>query len=65
MIEKLVHWTQTTLVGDPSSAGGERGASAVEYGLFLSLIAAVIIVTVTTMGLKVGAAYNSVVVLWP
>ncbi|GCD88934.1 Flp family type IVb pilin [Nocardioides sp. LS1] len=65
MIEKLVRWALTAVVDDPSSTDRDRGASAVEYGLFLALIAAVIIVTVTTMGLKVSDAYNSVVVLWP
>ncbi|GAB3769799.1 pilus assembly protein Flp/PilA [Nocardioides ginsengisegetis] len=65
MVEKIVLWSLTALLGGPSSARDQRGASAVEYGLFLALIAAVIIVTVTTMGIKVGNAYDSVVTLWP
>ncbi|MEO5662949.1 MAG: Flp family type IVb pilin [Nocardioides sp.] len=36
----------------------ERGASAVEYALLVALIAAVIIVTVTTLGTKVIPLYD-------
>ncbi len=38
----------------------ERGASAVEYGLLVALIAAVIIVVVTALGVKVNTAFKSV-----
>lgn len=36
----------------------ERGATAVEYGLLVALIAAVIIVSVTTLGIKVFSLYD-------
>lgn len=36
----------------------ERGATAVEYGLLVALIAAVIIVAVTTLGIKVFTLYD-------
>jgi pilus assembly protein Flp/PilA len=38
----------------------ERGASAVEYGLLVALIAAVIIVVVALLGRKVSAAFSTV-----
>ena len=38
----------------------ERGATAVEYGLMVALIAAVIVVAVTTLGTKVNAAFTTV-----
>jgi pilus assembly protein Flp/PilA len=39
----------------------ERGASAVEYGLLVALIAAVIIVVVTTLGTNIRDAFCDVV----
>jgi pilus assembly protein Flp/PilA len=39
---------------------GERGATAVEYGIMVALIAAVIIVAVRTLGEKTNNAVNSV-----
>jgi pilus assembly protein Flp/PilA len=36
----------------------ERGATGVEYGLLVALIAAVIIVVVASVGQKVLAAFN-------
>jgi pilus assembly protein Flp/PilA len=38
----------------------ERGATAVEYGLMVALIAAVIITAVTTIGTKLNAKFNTV-----
>ena len=38
----------------------ERGASAVEYGLLVALIAAVIIATVWALGGKVNGAFDKV-----
>ena len=38
----------------------ERGAAGVEYGLLVALIAAVIILTVTTLGTKVNTAFDTV-----
>jgi pilus assembly protein Flp/PilA len=43
----------------------EGGASAVEYGLLLALIAAVIITVVKALGSKVSSAYQSAGVGWP
>lgn len=39
---------------------GERGATAVEYGIMVALIAAVIIVAVQTLGQKTRNAINTV-----
>jgi pilus assembly protein Flp/PilA len=38
----------------------ERGASAVEYGLLVALIAAVIVVVVSTLGGHVSEGFDSV-----
>lgn len=39
----------------------EEGATAVEYGLLVALIAAVIITTVATLGSKINTAFNTIV----
>lgn len=38
----------------------ERGATAVEYGIMVALIAAVIIVVVTSIGTNMSTMFNSV-----
>ena len=43
----------------------ESGASAVEYGLLVSLIAVAIIVTVTALGNKLDSTFQSVVAALP
>jgi pilus assembly protein Flp/PilA len=43
----------------------EGGASAVEYGLLVALIAAVIVAIVSVLGKKVSNAFNSVNVNLP
>lgn len=39
----------------------DRGATAVEYGLLVALIAAVIVATVATLGTKIETAFTTVV----
>ncbi len=39
----------------------EQGATAVEYGLFVALIAAVIVTLVSSLGTKIKAAFNTIV----
>ena len=39
---------------------GDRGATAVEYGLMVALIAAVIVGVVATLGNKINGAFTSV-----
>ena len=43
----------------------EEGASAVEYGLLVSLIAAIIIVAVKTVGQKTSTGFNTVATTLP
>ena len=38
----------------------ERGATAVEYGLLVALIAAVIVTVVVTLGQKINTAFTTV-----
>jgi pilus assembly protein Flp/PilA len=38
----------------------ESGATAIEYGLIVALIAVVIITAVTTLGTNLGTAFNTV-----
>ena len=38
----------------------ESGATAIEYGLIVALIAVVIITAVTTIGTKLGSGFNKV-----
>ena len=38
----------------------DRGATAVEYGLMVALIAAVIVLTVTTLGSKVKTIFTDI-----
>ena len=51
---------QTWFVGLGERAREERGATAVEYGLLVALIAAVIVLVVKTLGSKVSNAFDSV-----
>ena len=44
---------------------GEEGAAAVEYGLLVALIAAVIVLVVTSLGSHVSNAFSSATVGWP
>ncbi len=39
----------------------EQGATAVEYGLFVALIAAVIVALVKTLGTNIKAAFQTIV----
>jgi pilus assembly protein Flp/PilA len=51
----LYTWLQSRIATE------ERGATAVEYGLMVALIAAVIVTVVTTLGTDVKAAFQKVV----
>jgi pilus assembly protein Flp/PilA len=44
----------------PPRKKGEDGATAVEYGLLVALIAAVIIVAVKLLGTKINTAFGSI-----
>jgi pilus assembly protein Flp/PilA len=43
-----------------SSRDSEQGATAVEYGMLVALIAAVIVVVVTTLGGQVNDAFQTI-----
>ena len=59
MLELYVR-LQTWFIGFGERAREERGATAVEYGLLVALIAAVIVLVVKTLGSKVSNAFSSV-----
>ena len=56
MLTRLVKF-QTAMFHAKNS---ERGATAVEYGLMVALIAAVIVVTVGLLGQKILGAFQTV-----
>lgn len=43
-------------------AGRERGATAIEYGVMVALIAVVIISTVTVLGGNLSSMFNRIVI---
>jgi pilus assembly protein Flp/PilA len=51
---QLITFFQSRLVRD------ERGATAVEYGLLVALIAAVIIAAVVLLGSKINSAFGTI-----
>ena len=59
MIEKLQFMT-IMLINDVKAKRDERGATAVEYGLMVALIAVVIIAAVTTLGTNLNTKFDSV-----
>ena len=60
MLLDLYTKVQTWFVDLRERARTERGASAVEYGLLVALIAAIIVVVVSLVGKKVSLAFSSV-----
>jgi len=43
-----------------AAAGNDRGATAVEYGLMVALIAAAIVVTVTALGGQLNTLFTGI-----
>ena len=60
MLLELFTKVQTWFSDLQERAREERGASAVEYGLLVALIAAVIVLVVKELGSKVSNAFESV-----
>jgi pilus assembly protein Flp/PilA len=60
MLLDLYTRVQTWFVDLRERAREDRGASAVEYGLLVALIAAIIVVVVSLVGKKVSIAFSSV-----
>jgi pilus assembly protein Flp/PilA len=58
---KMIVVMQLGLAGLVDKAREERGATAVEYGLLVALIAAVIVTVVATLGTKIQGAFQTVV----
>ena len=52
--------TLQSFVADRVEAGKDRGATAVEYGLMVALIAVAIIVSVTLLGTNLAALFGRV-----
>jgi pilus assembly protein Flp/PilA len=57
MFESTFTWLRAQI---QSRTQSERGATAVEYGIMVALIAAVIIATVTTIGTNLNAVFTKV-----
>ena len=60
MLEKLQFMT-IMLVNDLKTKRDDRGATAVEYGLMVALIAVVIIGSVTLLGTGLKAKFDEIV----
>jgi pilus assembly protein Flp/PilA len=59
----FIIWSQTMKFLDKKLRdfiSDEQGATAVEYGLFVALIAAVIVTLVKTLGTKIQAAFTTI-----
>ena len=56
----MVHVVQGRIELQRLEGRNDRGATAVEYGLLVGLIAVVIIVGVTLLGTKLLALFNSI-----
>jgi pilus assembly protein Flp/PilA len=59
MLDKIQFMT-LMFISDLKVRRDARGATAVEYGLLVALIAAVIVTIVGTLGLQVQAAFQTV-----
>ena len=55
-----IFFALATLKSRLEEADKERGATAVEYGLMVALIAAVIVATVALLGQAILGAFNTV-----
>lgn len=62
MTDKIVanFYAMVFVMTDRVKARKDEGATAVEYGLIVALIAAVIVVIVATLGTQILAAFTSV-----
>ncbi len=58
----MLHFLVTlqTLVNDRVEASKDRGATAVEYGLMVALIAVAIIAAVTTLGTSISGLFERI-----
>ena len=56
----MLHGLYTWVLARTSELTNERGATAVEYGLMVALIAAVIVAVVALLGEEINAAFTTV-----
>ena len=56
----MLHGLYTWVLARKSELTNERGATAVEYGLMVALIAAVIVAVVALLGEEINAAFTTV-----
>ena len=59
MLEKLQFMT-LMFIGDLKAKRDERGATAVEYGMMVALIAAVIVTVVGLIGTRLNVVFTNV-----
>jgi len=59
MLEKIQFMT-LVLISDLKAKRDDRGATAVEYGLLVALIAAIIVTVVGLVGLDVQRAFQTI-----
>ena len=64
MLEKFQFMT-LMFIGDLKAERDEDGATAVEYGLLVALIAAVIVTVVAALGTEITAAFQKIVTAIP
>ncbi len=57
----MLHGLSRWVVGQMLALRNERGATAVEYGLMVALIAAIIVAVVALLGQEINAAFQTVV----
>lgn len=60
MNEKLIALYANAMAFITAERDEEKGATAVEYGLLVALIAAVIITVVATLGTDINAAFTKI-----
>ena len=61
MLRQLVKFQIAVQSAVQSKLSSERGATAVEYGLMVALIAVVIILAVTALGTQLKVMFNTIV----
>ncbi len=58
---QMLHGLSRWVFAHMHAASNERGATAVEYGLMVALIAAIIVAVVALLGEQIQAAFQTVV----
>jgi pilus assembly protein Flp/PilA len=58
--EQMLHGLAKWFISHATRLENERGATAVEYGLMVALIAAIIVATVALLGQDILAAFKTV-----